>query len=194
MKTTGTPADSRRARRGILAVLGLATALVVTGVAVTFAAPPAPSAPTATTPPRKTTEVPDPKATLEPVKALPLKPVKRLLSGSLPSSASARGSLVKGFPAAVPLAPGSKVVSSSVSVADKTVQAALDAETSSTPAQVLAYYEKLFAKAGLPGTEGPAGPDSRSMSFVRGTDSVTITVTTTKTGASYSLFGVLRSA
>jgi hypothetical protein len=192
MNAVQKPEQSGRAKRGIAAVLGLAVVLTVTGVAVSFAAAPAPSAPKVALPPRTTSEVPNPQAKPTP-DVLPLKPVKRLLT-ALPSAASARGSLVKGFPAAVPLAPSSKVVSSSVSVNEKTVQAALDAETSTKPAQVVAYYEKLFAKAGLPGTENAAGPDSRSLSFVRGTDSVTLTVTATKSGARYSLFGVLRVA
>jgi hypothetical protein len=193
MNATQQPVQSRRARRGIVAILGLAVALTVTGVAVSFAAAPVPSPAKATLPPRTTSEVPNPQAKPAP-DVLPLKPVKRLLTGTLPSSASARGALVKGFPAAVPLAVGSKVVSSSVSVSNKTLQAALDAETTSTPAQVVAYYEKLFAKAGLPATENSAAPDTRSLSFVRGTDSVTLTVTATKTGSRYSLFGVLRAA
>jgi hypothetical protein len=188
-----TAAQSGRAWRGIAAILGLAAVLTITGVAVSFAAAPVPSAVKATLPPRTSSEVPNPLVK-PPPEVLPLKPVKRLLTGALPAKASARGALAKGFPAAVPLAGKSTVLSSSVSVNGKTVQAAVDAETSSTPAEVVAYYQKLFARAGLPGTETASTPESRSVSFVRGTDSVTLTVTATKTGSRYSLFGVLRAA
>jgi len=193
MNATQQAAQFRRTKRGIVAILALALALTVTGVAVSFAAAPEPSAAKATLPPRTTSEVPNPQVKPAP-EVLPLKPEKRLLTGTLPKSASARGALVKGFPSVVPLAAGSKVLSSSVSVSNKTVQAALEADSTSTPAQIVAFYEKLFAKAGLPATENTAAADARSVSFVRGTDSVTLTVSPTKAGSRYSLFGVLRAA
>ena len=115
-----------------------------------------------------------------------------LVSAPLPPTASAAKKLVAGFPAAIALKPKSTIVNSSVSSSGGTMQATLSAKTEADGAEVIAYYEKLFAKIGLAGSPVPSTGGTESYSFARGNDSVTLTVTPSKSnGSSYALFGVL---
>jgi len=115
-----------------------------------------------------------------------------LVSAPLPPTASASKKLVAGFPAAIALKPKSTIVNSSVSSSGSIMQATLSAKTEASGDEVVAYYEKLFAKIGLAGSPVPSTGGTESYSFARGNDSVTLTVTPSKSnGASYALFGVL---
>jgi len=115
-----------------------------------------------------------------------------LVSAPLPATASAAKKLVAGFPAAIALKPKSTIVNSSVSSSGNTMQATLSAKTDADGDEVIAYYEKLFAKIGLAGSPVPSTGGTESYSFARGNDSVTLTVTPSKSnGSSYALFGVL---
>lgn len=60
-------------------------------------------------------------------------------------------------------------------------------------ADLLDFYQSTFAKIGLLGTEVPAVGGSTAFSFAHENDTVTLTVTATKTGASYSLYAALRA-
>jgi len=115
-----------------------------------------------------------------------------LVTAPLPPTASAAKKLVAGFPAAIALKPKSTIVNSSVSSSGSIMQATLSAKTDASGDEVVTYYEKLFAKIGLAGSPVPSTGGTESYSFARGNDSITLTVTPSKSnGSSYALFGVL---
>ncbi|MHC5797829.1 hypothetical protein ACVXZ4_16910 [Lacisediminihabitans sp. FW035] len=116
-----------------------------------------------------------------------------LLSGAAPKTASKNGAIVTGFPATIPVAAGSTIGSSAVASSGNNVQATLVAKTSLAAPDLLDYYQSAFAKIGLYSTEVPAVGGSTAFSFAHGNDTVTLTVTPTKTGADYSIYAVLRA-
>lgn len=139
---------------------------------------------------RTTTEVKDPGA----AGSHPLpssSPVAPLLAGSAPKTASKNGALVTGFPSAIPVAGNSNITSSSVASSGKIVQVTLVARTSLSPAALMDYYALIFARAGFPAESAPAVGGSTAALFAHGNNAVTLTITPTKSGANYSLYGVL---
>lgn len=121
-------------------------------------------------------------------------PIPPLLTGPAPETASATGSLVAGFPSALPVAKSSTISNSSVASSGTVVQVSLVANTSAASSDLIDYYQAVFAKVGIPGTSVPAVGGSTALSFAHGGDTVTLTVTSTKGGATYSLYGVLDAA
>lgn len=119
--------------------------------------------------------------------------VAPLLSGPAPKTASKTGSLVGGFPATIPVADASTIANSAVASSGDNVQATLVANTSMSAADLLYFYQSAFAKIGLTATEVPAVGGSTAFSFTHGNDTVTLTATSTKSGANYSLYAVLRA-
>ena len=119
--------------------------------------------------------------------------VAPLLSGSAPKTASKTGSLVDGFPARIPVVHASTIDNSAVSSSGDNVQATLVAKTTMSAADLLYFYQSAFAKTGLIATEVPAVGGSTAFSFTHSNDTVTLTVTSTKSGANYSLYAVLRA-
>lgn len=115
-----------------------------------------------------------------------------LLSDPTPSGASATGELAPGTPAAMLLAAGSEVTTSSLTVSDDTVFASVAATTDLDPATVLAAYPAALDNYGLSGTPAVAAAGWSVQSFYRGSDSITVTVTADGTGSKYSLRGVFR--
>jgi len=118
-------------------------------------------------------------------------PVAPLAVGDLPKDASELGALVDDFPKALALAPRSSVVSSSVTSSENTMQATLEATTSTGAADVVAFYTELFAAAQLASSPAAAVGGSTAVTFARGSDSLTLTVTPSSDGSRYSLYGVL---
>jgi hypothetical protein len=118
-------------------------------------------------------------------------PVEPLLDETVPTATSAEGALVEDFPASLPVADDSTVVSSSVAPGGTRVQATLVAETPASATTVVEFYQGVFVPLGLVATELPAATGATAMSFARDGDSITLTATSTAHGTEYSLFGVL---
>jgi hypothetical protein len=142
---------------------------------------------------RTTTEV-EKKTSSPPVTLPPTTPKAAMFTGPVPASASASGSLVKGFPSIIPLASASTVASSSIDSSGTIVQATVVARTTVAFGGVVDFYNKQFAKFGIAPTAVPAAGGSVAYSFVRDNDSVTLTVTPADGGSRYSVFGVLDAA
>jgi hypothetical protein len=152
-------------------------------------AAPAEPAPPATPGVRTTTEVVPGEADVD---GLPPTPeAAPLIAGGVPASASVDGALVDGFPAALPIVDGSKIVSSSVNSSDSRVQATVVARTSRSSDDVVALYERSFAALGLPGSPLPSAAGTRSFAFSRDSSSVTLTVGSAGSGSEYTLFAVI---
>ncbi|WP_158866169.1 hypothetical protein [Leifsonia sp. AG29] len=147
----------------------------------------APATPPAATK-RYTTEVipagPATAPALPPSTALP-----HPIAPPLPKSASAVGKLVTGYPAAVlPQAPGSAVQTSSVAAQGDRLQVTLTATSTQGVTDVLAFYRSALAKYGMYDTAAPALSGATSLLFSRGSDSVTLTASTGKSGTTYTLY------
>jgi hypothetical protein len=138
---------------------------------------------------RTTSEVPQGGAEQPALPADP--PAAPIVVGGAPVGASELKALVKDFPTALALAPGSSVLSSSVTSSGATMQATLEATTPTAAADVVGFYTDLFAALQLPGSPTAAASGSSAVTFARGTNSVTLTVTPAAEGSRYSLFGVL---
>jgi hypothetical protein len=138
--------------------------------------------------PRTTTEV---QQGATPAAALPTStPAGPLFSGPLPASATSTGALVAGFPSAIPLPKGNTISTSSVSSNGDRLQATLSAKTTIGSAELVDWYSAQFAKLSLPGSLAPATGGSTAFAFANGDDSITLTVTPSKSGGSrYTLFG-----
>ena len=123
------------------------------------------------------------------------KPAVPLFGGPVPPSATATGSRVHGFPSVIPLAPQSVISTSSVASTGGVLQAALDAKSAVAPVDAIAFYRSALAKHGLLGDPLPAVGGSTALSFARGDDSITLTVTPAKGGGShYTILAVFRTA
>ncbi|CAN5293935.1 hypothetical protein BH09ACT2_BH09ACT2_19380 [soil metagenome] len=141
---------------------------------------------------RTSTEVEVPGASIS--RANPVSSaVAPLLSGPAPKTASKTGSLVGGFPHTIPVADASTIANSAVASSGNIVQATLVAKTSLSATDLLHSYQSAFVKIGLTATEVPAVGGSTAFSFTHADDTVTLTVTPTKSGANYSVYAVLRA-
>ena len=105
----------------------------------------------------------------------PAKP-EPLVSEPLPASASARGSIVAGFPAVISKAPKSTVAFSSVATQGTRMQVGLDATSGISAADVLSFYRTAFTRLGLVAKSAPAVDGSSALVFVRGANGITVTV------------------
>jgi hypothetical protein len=123
----------------------------------------------------------------------PLATPQPLVDTPLPPSASARGSIVKGFPAVIPQAPKSTVTFSSIATQDKRMQVGLDATTTISAADVLAYYRTAFEPLGLVAAAAPAVDGSTALAFARGDNGITVTVSGSvgSSNSHYTVTGVL---
>jgi hypothetical protein len=142
---------------------------------------------------RTATEVEN-QASAAPVTLPPTTQKTAMFTGPVPTSASASGRLVTGFPSVIPLAQASTVASSSVASSGTIVQATLVARTTVASAGVVDFYNQQFAKFGIVPTAVPAADGSIAFSFSRDNDNVTLTVTPAVGGSRYSVFGVLDAA
>jgi hypothetical protein len=122
----------------------------------------------------------------------PLAKAQPLVGTPLPPSASARGSIVKGFPAVIPQAPNSMVVFSSIATQGTRMQVGLEATTTNSVADVLSFYRTAFEPLGLVAAAAPAAEGSTALTFVRGDNGITVTVSDSAGGhAQYTVTGVL---
>ena len=143
---------------------------------------------------RYTTEV-IPAAPATPHALPPSTVAPRLVSGALPTSASATGALAAGFPGKeLPPAPGSKITSSSVATQGSHLQLTLVAKAPQGVTDIVAFYRTALAKYGMYDTADPAVAGSTAVAFTRGADSVTVTATPGSGGTSYVLYGAFSAA
>lgn len=140
--------------------------------------------------PRITTEVQPGRGTEQSTLSLGV-PLGPLFSGPMPKSASAAGSIVAGFPSTIPIAPTSKISNSSVSSSGDILQVTLTAKSAANAEDVISYFRSVFAKVQLPLNPLPSIGGSTAVSFSRGSDRVTLTVTPDNSGSRYTIFGVL---
>jgi len=117
-----------------------------------------------------------------------------LVTSPLPRAASARGRLVRRFPATLRPTRAARVQSSSVSPSGDRLQVGLVATTTLSAPQVLLAYRARLARRGLTETTAPpALAGSEAAAFRRGDSVVTVTVTPRGSGATYSLHASLRA-
>ena len=127
---------------------------------------------------------------------LPLpSPAVALVSAPLPPAASAQGRIVEGFPAdSFPFPDGTVVVSTAVSAADNVLQVTADAISAAGQDSVVGHFQQKLAPLNFWSEEAPAAAGQRSVRFVRGADSVTLTTSTTGTGSKrFTLLGNLHT-
>lgn len=100
-----------------------------------------------------------------------------------------------GFPeAALPFPDGSVVVSTGVSSADTVLQVTADAISASSQDSVVGHFQQKLAGLNFWSEPAPAADGQRSVRFVRGADSVTLTTSTTGTGSTrFMLLGNLHT-
>lgn len=123
-------------------------------------------------------------------------PPAPLISKPLPAAASAQGKIVDGFPAdALRFPEGTVVVSTSVSPADESLQVAADAIAGLSQDSVAGHFQQVLGGLGFWSEPVPAAAGERALRFSRGTDSVTLTASTTGTGGTrFMLLGNLHAA
>ncbi|MCU1424760.1 MAG: hypothetical protein JWM51_1051 [Microbacteriaceae bacterium] len=125
----------------------------------------------------------------------PAQPLEPVLEGDPPAPALAAGVLVRGFPSVIPVFAASRITTSTVTASGPIVQGTLDATVSANCAQVEAFYQTELAKGGLASTTLDAAAKADSVSFTRGNDNVTLTLTPLPDGSCrYSVFAVLVTA
>jgi hypothetical protein len=103
-----------------------------------------------------------------------------MFDGTMPAPASAKGRLVTGFPTALAPPQGTRVESSSVSVASDMLQAALVATGGDADA-VLAHYRQVLSARGFAERKAQGVENSPAAAFTRGRNNVTITIQDGKT-------------
>ncbi|VXB14312.1 conserved exported hypothetical protein [Arthrobacter sp. 9V] len=119
-----------------------------------------------------------------------------LITGSLPQPGSAAGEVVDGWPAGVLTLPeGTTIGSTSVSTSGDVLQVAADGIIAKPQAEVLASFRQSLVSHGFWSEAAPATEGAMAERFVRGADTVTVSVSTTGTGNSrFQLLGSLRTA
>lgn len=103
-----------------------------------------------------------------------------LVGGTVPEPATARRRLVKGFPEALVPPRGTKIESSSVSVASNVVQAAL-VVTGGEPLAILAHYRDMLSTRGFAERRIQGVENAPAAAFAKGRDNVTVTTVDGKT-------------
>jgi len=127
---------------------------------------------------------------------LPLpSPQAALVSMPLPPTASAQGKIVAGFPEEPLRFPdGTVVVSTGVSAADSVLQVTADAISAASQDSVVGHFQQKLSPLNFWSEAAPAAEGQRSVRFVRGADSVTLTTSTTGTGSTrFMLLGSLHA-
>jgi hypothetical protein len=118
-----------------------------------------------------------------------------LITGALPEPGSASGELVDGWPDGVLSLPaGTTIGSTSVSTSGEILQLTADGIIAKPQAEVLDFFRQSLVSRGFWTEEAPAGDGAMAARFVRGTDTVTVSVSTTGTGSSrFQLLGSLHT-
>ncbi|QNE36683.1 hypothetical protein [Leifsonia shinshuensis] len=125
----------------------------------------------------------------------PTTPLPYPVSAPLPKSAAAVGALAAGYPTSVlPQAPGSTIKTSSIASQSNHLQVTLTAGSTQQVTDVVAFYRGILAKYGMYDSAAPALAGSTSALFVRGGNSVTLTVTPATSGTTYALFAAFTAA
>lgn len=105
-------------------------------------------------------------------------PHQPLVSMPLPTSAHAEGRLVAGYPRrALPLAPDLRVIASSVASSGRQFHVTLSARTTANALELLVFYRSRLSLLGFTERPAPAIGGSTAVTFRRGRDTVTITLT-----------------
>ncbi|NUT70214.1 hypothetical protein [Pseudarthrobacter sp. C4D7] len=159
-----------------------------------FAALAAPARPQASLPAQPGSDRgPRPPEVLPPVQAppralpLPAAPAP-LIRGALPAAASARNSVVRGFPSTIVSFPDKTVpVFTAVSPGEGAMEFTAEGITPLTPEQALAHFQQSLLKVGFRSDVAPTG---QSIVLVRGKDQISVSAAVTGTGATrFSLLG-----
>ncbi|MFJ5958510.1 hypothetical protein ACIQC5_21435 [Paenarthrobacter sp. NPDC092416] len=113
----------------------------------------------------------------------------------LPDPGSAQGELVDGWPGNIlVLPPGTTIASTGISVSGDRLQLTADGIVDLTQDEVLGSFTQSLAAHGFWTEPAPAVEGAQAARFVRGTDTVTVSVSTTGTGASrFQLLGSLHT-
>ncbi|MFJ4285362.1 hypothetical protein ACIPY0_06925 [Paenarthrobacter nicotinovorans] len=123
-------------------------------------------------------------------------PPAPLITGALPEPGTASGQVVDGWPAGVLTLPaGTTIGSTSVSTSGNVLQVAADGIVDKPRAEVLGSFRDSLVSHGFWTEDAPAGEGAMAARFVRGTDTVTVSVSTTGTGSSrFQLLGSLHTS
>lgn len=119
-----------------------------------------------------------------------------LLTGAPPAPGTAQGEVVDGWPADILTLPkGTTVGSTSISTSGDIVQLTADGIVGASQSDVLADFRQTLVGRGFWFEDAPAPDGSLAQRFVRGGDTVTVSVSTTGTGSSrFQLLGSIRTA
>lgn len=119
-----------------------------------------------------------------------------LITGSLPKSGSSQGALVDGWPADfLSLPAGTTIGSTSVSTSGDVLQVTADGIIGKSQEAVLDDFRQSLVPHGFWSEDAPAPDGVVAARFVRGTDTVTVSVSLTGTGNSrFQLLGSLHTA
>ncbi len=114
----------------------------------------------------------------------------------LPDPGSAAGEVVDGWPADILTLPeGTTIGSTSVSTSGDVLQVPADGIIAKPQAEVLASFRQSLVAHGFWSEVAPAAEGALAERFVRGADTVTVSVSTTGTGNSrFQLLGSLHTA
>jgi hypothetical protein len=122
-------------------------------------------------------------------------PLAELVPGPAPAAAAEQGGIVDGFPDFIRVAPQTRVTTSMVTSENGRVQAALTASGTAKPSDVQAHFDEVFATNDLHAVAAPAVGGSTATAYVRGPETVTLTVTArTDGGSDYSVLAILDAA
>lgn len=118
-----------------------------------------------------------------------------LITGPLPKPGTAKGSLVEGWPSSVVAMPtGTTVGSTSISTSGNVLQLTADGIVGTPQEDVLAAFRQSLVPQGFWSEDAPAPDGAVAARFVRGTDTVTVSVSVTGTGVSrFQLLGSLHT-
>lgn len=118
-----------------------------------------------------------------------------LLKGKLPDPGNAAGAVVDGWPSSVLTLPeGTTIGSTSVSGSGDVLQVTADGVVGKPQQAVIEDFRASLVPHGFWSEEAPAPDGATAARFVRGTDTITVSVATTGTGNSrFQLLGSLHS-
>lgn len=122
-----------------------------------------------------------------------VRPDPPLISLPLPRSAVATGRLVAGFPSFLRAPNGSGVDTSSIATDQDRMQVALGGTTAATPEQILRAYRTRLTSRGMEEQDTPTIAGSVAAAFVRGTSTITVTVSREGARTTYSVYGALQA-
>ncbi len=164
-------------------------AVVVVGVFLATGGfgPPAAPSPTPTRAAGSGTEVLPPTAT--PTTAHLGTDPTPLVTAPLPKSASAKGTLVAGFPTGViSIPPGMSVANSAIATEGVHMQVTLVGTSAASVGDVQSYFQSVFTELGLTASAAPSAPGTTATSYTRGSDSITVTTTADSGRTGVSVF------